>query len=46
MEEKKLKCIVHKTITGLIKYANELGIKREDIVSVVFNQQYLLVYYG
>lgn len=38
--------IINNTIRGIVKDANELGIKREDIVSLLKeNGQFVLVYF-
>lgn len=49
-EEKKVKlmyAIYAPTIRGIVEQANEIGIQREDIVSLLENEgQYVLVYYA
>lgn len=38
--------IINSTIRGIVKAANEAGIKREDIVSLLKeNGQFILIYY-
>ena len=41
-------CTSANTIRELVEYANEIGIKREDIVSLLErrNKIYLVYYYG
>lgn len=49
-EEKKVKlmyAIYAPTIRGIVEQANEIGIQREDIVSLMENEgQYVLTYYA
>lgn len=45
--EKELKTVQATTINKLIVGANELGIKKEDIVDIVTIQNgYILIYFG
>lgn len=46
MEEKrgKLKVISGRTITQVMQEANSIGLHKEDIVSILYNNQYLVVY--
>lgn len=49
-EEKKVRlmyAIYAPTIRGIVEQANELGIQKEDIVSILENEgQYVLTYYA
>lgn len=49
-EEKKIKfmyAIYAPTIRGIVELANEIGIQKEDIVSLLENEgQYVLTYYA
>jgi len=38
------KCIAEPNIRLLVRKMNELGIPKENIVSLLFNEQYILVY--
>lgn len=45
-ENKTMRVLITNTIRGIIKTSNEEGIKKEDIVSLLKdNNQYVLVYY-
>lgn len=45
MEERIAKQHGEATITLMVKWMNNAGIKKEDIVALLFNKQYILVYY-
>jgi hypothetical protein len=46
MEESIMKVLITNTIRELVKAANELGIKKENVVSLIKEGQYYLIYYG
>ena len=45
-QNRQYKIICTDTISKLTKLMNEKGIKREDIISLVYNEQYILVYFA
>lgn len=46
MEEKVMSALTDTTVRGIVKSANELGIKKEDVVTILEkNGQFILIYY-
>ena len=46
IDDSKMKILVVTNITEVVKYVNEEGIKKEDIISLLKdNGQWMLVYY-
>lgn len=46
MGEKEFKVHAESTSTLITRWMNENNINKDDIVALLYNEQYILVYYG
>ena len=46
MGEKKIKVLSGLTLRAIVSQAQDIGVKKDDIVTIMKDDMYMMVYYG